>query len=199
MLGRDRLLKERTGHPRVDVDVAANGRMDRLDDLRLLGPLDHVAGGAGAQRFVHHALVLVHGEEQHEELRVPLLQAQRRLDAVLRGHRDIEQDDVGLQALGQAQRLRAVARLADDLEVGVGQEQGPEAGADHRVVVSDQDADRQSAPPPRWWSPPRGRSPPSTSHPGPRPVPRGRGGPGDRRADGPVPARTRRHCPRPSR
>ena len=37
-------------------------------------------------------------------------------------------------------RLEPVARLGDDLDVGLAREQHPEARANHRLVVCDQDA-----------------------------------------------------------
>ncbi len=112
-------------------------------------------------------------------------------------HRDVEQDQVGLQRGRQAQRLAAVRRLADHLEVGGGREQCPEAGADHGVVVSDQDADRHSAPPPRSSSPCRASSPASGCHPArrrARACRAARSAPRSRRAR----ARTRRRRPRSS-
>ena len=48
----------------------------------------------------------------------------------------------GRSALGQRQRLRAVRRLADHLEVRVAGEHPAQAVADDRVVVDDQQPDR---------------------------------------------------------
>ncbi len=194
---RDRLMKQRAGHRGVHVDVAPTHRVDRVDDLGLLGALDHVAGAARPKRLVQQALVLVHGEEQHDDLWMRLLQPLRGLDAVLGRHGDVEQNHVGVQRLGEAQRLGTVARLADDLEIGVGREQGSKAGPDDGVVVSDQDSDRHSTPPPRWWCLPRARFRSSSSHPGLRLVPSARGGRSAPQAES-GPARTRRRCPRPS-
>jgi len=77
------------------------------------------------------------------QLRVFFLQLLRGFDAVVGRHGDVEHDHVGVQCLGKAQRLRAVCRLADHLEIGVGLEQRLQAGTDDGVVVSDQDANRQ--------------------------------------------------------
>ena len=48
---------------------------------------------------------------------------------------------VGLEARGLVDRLEPVARLGDDLDVLLAGEQHAEAGADHRLVVGDEDAD----------------------------------------------------------
>ena len=47
----------------------------------------------------------------------------------------------GLSARAAVDRLAPVRRLADDLDVGLGVEDHPEAGADERLVVGDQDPD----------------------------------------------------------
>ena len=47
----------------------------------------------------------------------------------------------GRSSAGALDRLAAVRRLADDLDVGLGLEDHAEAGADQRLVVGDQDAD----------------------------------------------------------
>jgi hypothetical protein len=50
------------------------------------------------------------------------------------GHPDVHQDDVGPLFPGQRDRLGAVARLADDLEVRRGVDEHPEAAAHERWV-----------------------------------------------------------------
>ena len=63
-----------------------------------------------------------------------------RLDAVEHGHGDVHQHHVGLQLLGQAGRLVAVARLADHLEALV-LHGAAQALAQHGVVVGQQQPD----------------------------------------------------------
>ena len=63
----------------------------------------------------------------------------------LAGHDDVEQDDVGLLEPGRPDPVVAVARLADDLDVVLAIEQEPEAGADDRVVVDDENANRHGS------------------------------------------------------
>ena len=65
----------------------------------------------------------------------------RRLDAVELGHADVHQHDGRVEARGLLDRLDAVARLGDDVDVGLAREQQAEAGADHRLVVGDEHAD----------------------------------------------------------
>jgi hypothetical protein len=46
-----------------------------------------------------------------------------------------------MKASGLVDRLETVARLGNDFDVGLAGEQHPEACADHRLVVGDEDAD----------------------------------------------------------
>ena len=48
---------------------------------------------------------------------------------------------VGSEAGGLVDGLEPVARLGDDVDVGLAGEQHAEAGAHHRLVVGDEDAD----------------------------------------------------------
>ena len=60
-------------------------------------------------------------------------------------HADVHQHDVG-RVLGRGRdRLLAGAGLGDDLDVAGGLEHGLEAGAHHRLVVGDHDAQRAHA------------------------------------------------------
>ena len=61
------------------------------------------------------------------------------------GHADVHQDDPRMEAAGLVDRLEPVARLGDDLHVLLAAEQHAEAGADHRLVVGDEDPDRHRA------------------------------------------------------
>ena len=63
------------------------------------------------------------------------------LDAVHLGHRDVHQDHVGLQLLGQPDGLVAVAGLADDVESLVGH-RAAQTFAQHPMVVGQHQSDR---------------------------------------------------------
>jgi hypothetical protein len=63
------------------------------------------------------------------------------------GHADVHQDDVGPQLAGALDRLLAVSRLADDLEVVLRLQEEPEAGPDELLVVDDQQPDAQVSTP----------------------------------------------------
>ena len=67
-----------------------------------------------------------------------------RLEPVELGHADVHQDDGRVEARRLLDRLEAVARLGHDLDVLLVGEQHPEAGADHRLVVGDEHADRHA-------------------------------------------------------
>ena len=57
------------------------------------------------------------------------------------GHADVHQHHVGPQLDGEGRRPPRRARLADDLDVVLGVEQGLEAGAHEHLVVGDHHAD----------------------------------------------------------
>ena len=69
----------------------------------------------------------------------------RGFEAVELGHPDVHQDDVRSQRANLVDRVAAVGRLADDLDLRLGVEDHPEAGADERLVVDEQNADHDRA------------------------------------------------------
>jgi hypothetical protein len=113
------------------VDDALFEGLDRVlvvggdeDDLAAGPAVRRVAGGPAA-RF---------GDRQ-------LGDRARRLDAAHAGHPDVEEDEVRVQLLGQLDRLDAVLRLADDLEIGPDlAEARPQLVAQQAFVVGDDGA-----------------------------------------------------------
>ena len=75
------------------------------------------------------------GEDHDARVRQVRTQLGQRLQAVHDGHREIEQHDVRFEDLGGVDRLPAIGRGADDLEVVFDlQEQGEELAEVRRVV-----------------------------------------------------------------
>jgi hypothetical protein len=64
-----------------------------------------------------------------------------RRDAVQARHPDVHQRDVRPQASRRGHGLDAVGGLAGHRDVGLGGQDEPEAGADHRLVVGEQHPD----------------------------------------------------------
>jgi hypothetical protein len=95
----------------------------------------------------------------------------RRRDPVERGHANVHQGNVGPQASDCGDRLLAVRGLADDLDVVLTLEQGAKAGANHPLIIGDNDADRHDDAASRngrrahTRKPPPGRSPVSSAPP----------------------------------
>src|SRR5690606_2007419 len=126
---------------RVEAHLAAGGRPHGLE--RLVGPLllQHVAGRAGLDHVDDEA-VLEHRRERHDlDVGEAAPDLARGLDAVHDGHQQVHHDDVGPELLDELERLAPVARLADDLEVGLEPEGEPQAPPHDGVVVNEQDAD----------------------------------------------------------
>ena len=117
----------------------ARGTPDRVDDLVALGILEHVARRSRNQHLAHGALLFEPGERDDLERGVQGLQPARGLDPVHLWHADVHQDDVGSQLVDELDRLDAVRRLADDLEV-LAAEEGSERTPEAVVVVDHEDA-----------------------------------------------------------
>ena len=81
---------------------------------------------------------LVPGHEDDHGVRALRRQDARRLDAVEAGHPDVEQDEVGPEVIGSAQRLRARRRLAGQDEAGRRRDQRPSGLAEDQLVVDGQ-------------------------------------------------------------
>jgi hypothetical protein len=127
------------GRARRDDRVAAGDRADRRHQVGRLGVLEQEAAGARAQRGVG-VLVEVEGrQDDHARAPAAFDEPARGLHAVHPGHAHVHQDDVGLQALDDLEGLVAVTGLADELEVGLGLEDHPEAHAQQLLVVDEHD------------------------------------------------------------
>ena len=100
---------------------------------------EHVARRPRNQHLAHGALLFEPGERHDLERGVQGLQPARGLDPVHLWHADVHQDDVGSQLVDELDRLDAVRRLADDLEV-LAAEEGSERTAEAVVVVDHEDA-----------------------------------------------------------
>jgi len=107
----------------------AGHRLDRGDQIAAVALEAGRAGARGLRQYgecagverVHRAADIGGIEARHHhdggrELDHDLL---GRLDAVHHGHLDVHRHDIGAQLLAQLDRLLAVARLADDLELGI--------------------------------------------------------------------------------
>ena len=126
----------------VDVAAAAGDLADRRDDLGVRRLLEHVAARAGRERLADVARVVLHRE--HEHLRVGLLVQQLSGSAsspLCSGMTTSSRITSGFSARASKTASRGVAGLADRLDVLLGLEQQPQAGADDGVVVDDQHAD----------------------------------------------------------
>ena len=109
-----------------------------MDEVAVGRSLEHVAGGADAQRLEQELLVLVHREHERPQLGAPARQLARGLQAGHARHGDVEDREVDVVLEGPLHRLRAVADLVDDPEVGLGVEQVAQAVEHDGVVVREE-------------------------------------------------------------
>ncbi|ALM41429.1 hypothetical protein SFR_4814 [Streptomyces sp. FR-008] len=99
--------------------------------------VDEVADGAQAQRPLDGVAFAAVGEHQDGGEADQVGQGGEAVDA---GHADVEEDHVGAVVAGGGEGAVAVAGLGDDADARARGEQGAESGADHLVVVGDDDA-----------------------------------------------------------
>src|SRR4051794_17432310 len=154
---RQRILAQRLARPRalevvadqrphragVEERLAAHRGAARLDEVAVGDRLEHVAGGAGAQRLVEVLLGVVHRQDQHAQPGAPPAQLVGGAQAAHARHRDVEDREVDVVLERALDRLGAVAGLGDDPQVGLRVEDEPQAATHDDVVVGEQDSGRQ--------------------------------------------------------
>src|SRR5207244_8840074 len=101
---------------------------------------------AGPDCVEELGVVVERGEDQRRARRAALAQSLQDADAVETRHAEVEQDDVGLLALDDLQRLHTVDGLASDDDVGREAEEAAQALADDGLVFDDANADHASLP-----------------------------------------------------
>jgi len=92
-------LPQASGDRRPEYRLAAADPPDRKQDLGALGALEQVAPSAGLHGLEDGVVVLEHGQHQHPDMRADRQDPAGGLQAVEARHRDVHEDDVGLQAL----------------------------------------------------------------------------------------------------
>src|SRR5476649_1432351 len=127
--------------------LAGSHDVHRVQELLGWGVLEQEAAGARPQGLEHVLVTLERGEDHHTTVQLAVFgNPPRGLESVTVGHLDVHQHDVGPQAPGAGRGLLAVRRLAENLDLGIGLEDHPEAGANHRLVIGQQHTDAHSAP-----------------------------------------------------
>src|SRR5712692_7978825 len=144
------VVDHRLGDPMAQVALARPQRADRLHHFLARGFLEDVALRARLQGAVDVLGAQIHGEDQHARLRTFLDDAPRRLHAVELRHGDVHDDDVRAQAQRLGDRLAAVARDTNHLQVALF-EQGPKTVTDDRVIVGKQYRNGHLTPPLETW------------------------------------------------
>ena len=119
------------------------GGADGFREQGRAGALEHEAGGAGPQGAVD-VLVEVEGGDDHDPERVGHAgsgDGPGDFAAVLAGHADVDEADVGPQLAGEADGLGPVGGLGDHIDAGLVFEDEAQPAADHGLVVGEQDPD----------------------------------------------------------
>ena len=117
-------------------DFSARNRIHQGAQRRALHEKNIHAGLAG---FLPCGLIIVHGEGNHPARRPTALDTAGSCVSIQDRHLQVEQDHVRPERLGQADRFRAIRRLAHDFEVAGKRQQGPQFPPHLRIVIDDQD------------------------------------------------------------
>lgn len=135
----DQAASDRGGQERL----AGRDDADRGEEVGGRGVLEQEAARPRAERRVDVGVQVEGREDQDADVREVGADPPGGLDAVHLGHADVHEDDVGAFALGQRDRLGAVAGLADGAQARRGVDQDAEAAAQQGLVVGDEDAQIQ--------------------------------------------------------
>src|SRR5215208_5993190 len=101
------------------------------------GVFEHVAGGAGIQRFEQVVGVLVHGHHEYAYAGLLAFDPAGRRDAVHLGHADVHKYEIRRQTTADFYGLEAGRRFADHFQSGLAAEQAPESSPEKVVIVSE--------------------------------------------------------------
>ena len=120
---------------------ACTARIASSSSLRML-LLSRKPGGAGLQRAADLRIAFIGGQHQHAGMGEIAANRLQRRDAAHVRHRDIHDGDVGTASGIRTDRGVPVARFAGQLHVRLRRDGFRQAGAQHRVVIDHQYADR---------------------------------------------------------
>ncbi len=127
----------------MQVVAPRDGQAERLQQLRGLGLLEHVAAGPRAQRLARVLGVLAHRQDRHREGRMRDEARGQRPEARAAGHGEVEREQVGLVLADFTDHRRDVGGFGDHPELArLALEHGTHTVADDRVVVGDDHVDR---------------------------------------------------------
>lgn len=121
--------------------LSVGGPAHGLHEFGRWGVLDEEAAGSGREHRIQMVVVVERGEGDDPGGRACGQDAAGGRDAVHAGHSQVHEDDVGSQVFRQSYRLRAVVRLAQDLDVLRLLEEHAQSHTDELLVVDDEDAD----------------------------------------------------------
>ena len=106
ILAPEVVREHHVGRDRGEERLVLAQRVHRRDQRPPRVGLEHVAPGAGGERFAQHLLRFVHGQDQHFAVWDRLADLACRLEAVQLGHRHVEDRDVGCGHSPPARSLR---------------------------------------------------------------------------------------------
>src|SRR5579864_4584557 len=124
----------------MDVPAAGRDLANRVHDLRVGRLLQDVAARAVGKCLAYVLRVVLHRQDEHLHVGMLVYELRQCVEAAPLRHDDVEKDHVRLQRAGLEDRVAAVPRLADRLEIVLRLEHEPQPLPHHGVVVDDENA-----------------------------------------------------------
>ena len=146
-------LRQRHHRLQIDIEPVLLDRIpDGADELRRSGFFIEIPGSSGAQQINGVLVFSVCREHENGQLRFDMLQRLERIDAVLVGHRDVEQHHVEVARAHRGDGFGAARGFGCHLHVDLVSDELLQAGTDDGMVVGDQYPDHDSPLGPRRGS-----------------------------------------------
>ena len=124
------------------VQVATGDRTHRVHHFAIGRGLEHITAGAGFHQRHHIFLFGVHRHDEHARGEFLGDNQLGGFMPVHRPHRQIHDDDVWVQSLGQRHSVGTIGGFPHHIEVAFLAEDCFETGANHGVVVNENDANQ---------------------------------------------------------
>src|ERR1700683_780365 len=154
-VGRGEVCDEPARHARGQERLAGGDGAYRGQQFLKRAALQREPARPGAQRLEDVLVQVERGEDEDPGAGTTASFGKnlpRGLDPVQHRHPDVHDDDGRGEAGRELDRLPAVGRLADDLQVVLGVDQRGERGTEQRLVVHDQNPGRHPAPSIGTWA-----------------------------------------------
>ncbi|HJQ72182.1 MAG TPA: hypothetical protein VJ887_02085 [Actinomycetota bacterium] len=122
----------------LHVGLSAEDPRDRIGELRCSGSLEHVALRTRIERSPDIRRAVDHGQHEDQSAREPIDEGLDDGGSTDPFHRQVGDDHIGVAVEHEGDGILRGRRFGHDGDVGLGLQQHPDAGSDHRVVADEE-------------------------------------------------------------